>query len=84
MSKRVCVVLAGCGVYDGTQRRWRVRAKHHISCACAYDLDLDGDRAVRRPELSKAFAAKWSSALAPLSPAEAASRAGNDCDSSIQ
>ncbi len=31
-----------------------------------YDIDLDGDRAVRRPEFTKAFAATWSSALAPL------------------
>ena len=31
-----------------------------------YSMDLDGDRAVRRPEFTKAFAAKWSSALGPL------------------
>ena len=36
-----------------------------------YGVDLDGDRAVRRAEFTKAFAAKWSSALAPLSPAGA-------------
>ena len=33
-----------------------------------YGIDLDGDRAVRRPEFTKAFAATWSSALAPLLP----------------
>ena len=36
-----------------------------------YGMDLDGGRAVRRPEFTKAFAAKWSSALAPLLPAGA-------------
>ena len=36
-----------------------------------YGMDLDGDKTVRRPEFTKAFAAKWSSALAPLLPAGA-------------
>ena len=36
-----------------------------------YGMDLDGDQAVRRPEFTKAFAATWSSALAPLLPAVA-------------
>ena len=31
-----------------------------------YGMDLDGDRAVRRSEFTKAFAVKWSSASAPL------------------
>ena len=36
-----------------------------------YSMDLDGDRAVRRPEFTKVFTAKWSAALAPLLPADA-------------
>jgi Bardet-Biedl syndrome 2 protein len=32
------------GVYDGTQRQWRVKSKNQVTALCAYDLDGDGER----------------------------------------